>query len=124
QRLQVDLGRLVRAVLGPHRAVHRELGRGRFARKGFDDTVVFVFGEAESGGLGDGHSTDARTARFSKAPMTAAPSPLWKPTVGSTACSGCGIIPSTFPASLQTPAIAPVAPFGFDPSDERPSRSL
>ena len=46
----------------------------------------------------------SRAASTSEA-RSSAPSP--EPSSGSTACSGCGISPSTFPASLQTPATSP-----------------
>ena len=32
------------------------------------------------------------------------------------ACSGCGISPTTFPASLRTPAMSPTEPFGLPPA--------
>ena len=39
--------------------------------------------------------------------------PSAEPVSGFTACSGCGIRPSTFPSALQTPAMSSWAPFGF-----------
>ena len=38
-----------------------------------------------------------------------------EPVSGSTACSGCGIRPSTLPASLTTPAMSLSEPLGFSP---------
>ena len=40
-------------------------------------------------------------------------SPSVPPSSGSTACSGCGIGPSTLPLWLSTPAISSTLPFGF-----------
>ena len=45
----------------------------------------------------------------------------WDPTSGSTACSGCGISPTTLPAALRTPAMWFVAPFGLCASPSWPS---
>ncbi len=41
--------------------------------------------------------------------------PSVEPVSASTACSGCGIRPTTLPASLQTPAMSATEPFGFCP---------
>ena len=57
-------------------------------------------------------ATDNRAASTSE-PRISAPSA--EPSSGSTACSGCGIRPKTFPRSLQTPATSATAPFGFSP---------
>ncbi len=56
---QVHLGGLVRAVLGPHHRVHRELGRGGAAAEEVDDALVLVGLEAE---LRPGH-LDRRGSR-------------------------------------------------------------
>ncbi len=56
----------------------------------------------------------AATSRCSAAASTSAASrrpPSPEPSSGSTACSGWGIRPMTFPASLTTPATPPRAPF-------------
>ena len=42
-------------------------------------------------------------------------SPSVEPVSGSTACSGCGISPTTLPASFRTPAMSRADPFGFCP---------
>ena len=47
QRPQMDLRRLVRAVLGPHGAVHRELVAVRLASKCLRDPFELVVGQAE-----------------------------------------------------------------------------
>ena len=46
---QVQLGRLVRAVLGPHHRVHRQLGRGGAAAQQVDDALVLVLLQAQLG---------------------------------------------------------------------------
>lgn len=43
-------------------------------------------------------------------------SPSFDPVRGSTACSGCGIRPTTLPRSLRTPAMSLSEPFGFWPA--------
>ena len=55
-------------------------------------------------------SRAASTSEASRSPPSAEPSR------GSTACSGCGMSPKTFPAALQTPAMSSSAPLGFSPS--------
>src|SRR6185312_5295859 len=52
-------------------------------------------------------------AESTREPRINAPSVEPEPTSGSTACSGCGIIPKTLPCSLHTPAIEATEPFGF-----------
>lgn len=48
-------------------------------------------------------------------------SPSGRPSAGSQARSGCGIIPSTLPLSLTTPAISRTEPFGLAPAASAPS---
>ena len=50
----------------------------------------------------------------SREPSTSVPSV--EPRSGSTACSGCGMRPITFPSALTTPAISATEPFGLSPS--------
>src|SRR5690606_13624193 len=83
-----------------------------------DDAVVLLWRQAELGGpvaqrgprRGGRHAAAASTASRSE-PSTSLPSS--QPRSGSTARSGCGIMPMTFPASLTTPAIDRDEPFTF-----------
>src|SRR5690606_7023893 len=92
------------------------LGHVRLAAQALDDHVELLRGEPElggavaQGGAGDGraHAAAASTASRSE-PSTSRPSS--QPRSGSTARSGCGIMPITFPASLTTPAMARDEPF-------------
>src|SRR5690606_26334790 len=109
---------LVAAVLAPQRAEHAGLGHVRLAAQPLDDQVVLLGREAELGGSvaqrgpGDGsaHAAAASTASR-REPSTYRPSS--SPRSGSTARSGCGIIPMTFPASFTMPAIDRAEPFTF-----------
>ena len=47
-----------------------------------------------------------------KKPRPSVPGPV----SASIACSGCGMSPTTLPASLRTPAISPTDPFGLPPA--------
>ena len=52
-------------------------------------------------------------------------SPSAEPVSGSTACSGCGISPTTLPAALLTPAMSRAEPLKFVPgrvAERRPGR--
>jgi len=75
-------------------------------------------GLAERPGLSEGSRAQAAVSTRSRAestsePRISTPSVEPEPSSGSTACSGCGIRPKTFPRSLTTPAIAPTEPFGL-----------
>ncbi len=140
---QVDLAALVRAVLAPHDRVHRELGLGGAAAEHGADAVVLVRLEPEVGpgldlvrglrgagdrvdvggrerlldrgvglqpGLESGHTSTLST-------LVKKPSPsLPEPVSGSTACSGCGMIPTTLPAAFAIPAMSRSEPFGLPPA--------
>src|SRR5207248_11018075 len=56
----------------------------------------------------------AETSERTTAVNIARPSSL-QPVNESTACSGCGIRPTTLPASLQMPAMSRADPFGLPP---------
>ena len=99
QRLEQAARVLVAAVLGPHQAEDRELDLVRLAPQLLDDEVVLGVGEPELAVAGGDHDG---------APISASPST--EPVSTSTACSGCGISPSTLPASLQTPAMSRIEP--------------
>ena len=69
-------------------------------------------GAARAGGRGRGLSqaaTSARAVAASTSPASSSP-PSAEPSSGSTACSGWGMSPTTFPSALQTPATSPTAP--------------
>src|SRR6202012_4197378 len=122
---QVPLGGLVRAVLAPHDRVQRELGSGWPAVQRGHDRAVLVLGEPELGewlrqgrrarGLGDRVGGDARTPAGRKlSTEVKKPNPSADgPVSAETACSGCGIRPTTLPAALQTPAMSAAEPFGL-----------
>ncbi len=120
---QVHLGALVRAVLRPHDRVHRELGAGRAAAEDLADPGVLVLLEAEFApglpgvrgllGVLDGvEAHQAFTSCFSTEVKKPRPS-MVGPVSGSTACSGCGIRPTTLPAALVMPAMSRYEPFGL-----------
>lgn len=121
---QVHLAALVRAVLGPHDGVHGELGAGRTAAQDLAYARVLVFlqaqfgpGQLDLGGLGgvlDGvQSHQTLTSFFRIEVKNPRPSVRPVPISGSTACSGCGMRPTTLPAALETPAMSRSEPFGF-----------
>ena len=123
---EVHLARLVGAVLAPHDGVHRQLGRGGPAAEDLADALVLVGLEAQLGprllgvggaaGDGDGvelvahaETTWCRTEVKKASPSVVGPKP------GSTACSGCGMRPTTLPRSLVTPAMSRYEPLGLSP---------
>src|SRR5439155_6315989 len=118
QRLQMHARALITAVLGPHHGEDAELGQVRFPAKKPHDPIVFVGLEAVAfDRLGiDGHAVANAFTMDSR--MTR---PSTQPRAGSAARSGWGIMPTTFRASLQMPAIACSDPFGFATSSSRPS---
>ena len=73
-------------------------------------------GPGQAAGARGGARAQAAVSRRSRAASTSEPStsaPSVEPSSGSTACSGCGIRPKTFPRSFVTPAMAATEPFGF-----------
>ncbi len=82
---EMSARRLVRAVLGPHHRVHRQLGGPGLPPEDGDDGVVLVVGHAEPavGGFGHGASagTEARNERSRTRPSA-------DPSTGSLARSG------------------------------------
>ena len=129
QRPQQRLRALVRAVLAPHDAEHRELEVVRVAAaEAVADRVELVVGHAEAAmerlhrALGHGHRAGRLRPRRPPAPAARAalstsermiPSPSSEPRIASAARSGCGISPATLPAAFMTPAIARSEPFGL-----------
>jgi len=112
---QVDLARFIRTMLTPHDGVHGEFATRGSASKYFLNAFVFVRLEAQLRkwllkiGLLRcmGHRVDhdaptnARTALVKKG----IPSRLG-PVSASTACSGCGMRPTTLPRAFDIPAIS------------------
>ncbi len=103
---------LVGAVLGPEQAEHRQLDVVGLAAQLLDDQLELGVGQPQLAVLGelDRHAVAPAAATASKTR-----SPSVEPVSGSTACSGCGIRPTTLPASLRTPAMSRAEPFGFCP---------
>ena len=113
QRAQQLLGVLVGAVLGPHQREDGELDLVGLALHVLDDAVVLLVGEAQLAvARGDRHAASAAAAPTTERNSF---SPSSEPVSGSTACSGCGISPTTLPAALETPAMSRAEPFGFCP---------
>ena len=114
QRAEVDLRGFVRTVLGPHHRVHRELGSVRLPTEGRLDLRQLVVGEPELPVERSFLRTHPVTPAIAACSSDAKSGwPPVGPTSGSTACSGCGISPTTLPAGLLMPATLFVAPFGF-----------
>lgn len=125
---EVDLGGLVRAVLGPHDRVHGEFGAGGAAAEDLHHPLVLVLLQAEFGpGQLDVGGSGRVLDRVQRRPAHALtsflrievkkgrPSVRPEPMSGSTACSGCGMRPTTFPASLLIPAMSRSEPLGLRP---------
>src|SRR5690606_37371743 len=128
---QVDLAGLVRAVLGPHDRVHGQLGLGGAAAEDLPDPGVLVLGQAELGvrlllvgrGVGDADGVHddvqlgvrrlAPSVRWARTEATTPSPSVDGPVSASTACSGWGMRPTTFPASLAMPAMSRIAPLGL-----------
>ena len=141
QRPQVHARALVAAVLGPHHREDAELGHVRLAAEETDDALVFVgLQPVAFENLGIDHVliaalgprylrlTQGGPFRPAAVPVTndvtidwRMTSPSTLPSSGSQARSGCGIMPATFRASLQRPAMAFTEPFGLASSSRRPS---
>src|SRR5688572_26576357 len=123
QRAEVHLRGLVRTVLGPHRGVHRELVPVRLAPERRADHLELLVSKPELPrelvGNGVGHRPAPAITEESSDAKSACP-PVG-PTSGSTACSGCGMSPTTLPASFLIPAIPRRAPFGLCASETVPS---
>src|SRR5262245_4633795 len=104
-------GVLVGAVLRPEQGEHRQLDLVRLPAEQLLDALVLVVGQPQLAVPSFGDGPHAAAGWFAAARNRASPSS--DPVCGSTACSGCGIRPSTFPASLVTPAISRTLPLGL-----------
>ncbi len=123
---QVHLGALVGAVLAPHDRVHRQLGLRRPAAEHLADRGVLVVLQPELGvrllevgvlrGELDGVDRGHASTRLSRTEVKKTrPSVPAVPMRSSTACSGCGMIPTTLPRSLRIPAMSRALPLGLLP---------
>ena len=114
ERPQQRLRALVRAVLAPHDAEHRELEVVRVAAaEAVADGVELVVGHAETamerlhGSLGHGHRDPAATAGSlaARAALSTSermiPKPSSEPRIASDARSGCGMRPATLPGRVH-----------------------
>src|SRR5690606_2994573 len=123
------------AVLAPHDRDDAELGPGRLAAEPVDQPAPLVGGDAVLGGqlrgrlrLGARHDpapTRAGVPLFqaSAASNSMRPSSPPRPRMSSQARSGCGMRPTTLPASLHTPAMLFIEPLGLAASVTAPSGS-
>ena len=120
--LEVDLGALVAAVLGPHGREDAELGQVGLAADEADDEVVFVRGDVV---LGEDCRREVRFMGHIPAEDGFEDDQAVRRCRGSapTARSGWGIIPMTLPRLLIRPAIAWSEPLTLDSSVSRPSAS-
>src|SRR5262249_62371361 len=101
----------------PHHRKNAELGQVRLTAEERQYALVFVGLEAVTfEDLRVNHLMAIALTMDSKIARPSTP-----PSSGSQARSGCGIMPTTFRASLQMPAIACTDPFGFQPSSRAPS---
>ena len=123
---QVSLRGLVRAVLGPHHRIHRQLSiRGASTQDFLDTGILVVFQTQGSIGLLQVRrsnrirhgviqaTTHAIVGHFSSSFTTETNSSKPSsegPVSSSHACSGCGIKPTTRPLAEHTPAIALTEP--------------
>ena len=144
QRPEERLRALVRAVLAPHHAEHRQLELVRVAAEPGPDRVELVVGEPEPAverllarpppaddrlaatGASSAAADRDRAAGAARAAALSTsermiPSPSSEPRTASTAVSGWGIRPATLPAAFVTPAIARSEPFGFARSSSPPA---
>ena len=95
---QQPLGVLVGAVLRPHQPEDGELDLVGLALHVLDDEVVLVVREPELAVAGgDRHAASVAAAATAERNSLM---PSSEPVSGSTACSGCGIRPTTLPAGV------------------------
>src|SRR5689334_9623811 len=123
----MHLGRLVGAVLAPHDGIHRELGVGRSPGGDLLDPRVLVVLQPElgkrlldvgvPGAVVDGFVRSSHTAtKDLRTEANIARPSVPGPVRSSMACSGCGIRPTTLPASLRMPAMSRRLPLGLLPT--------
>ena len=95
-------------MLRPHEAEDRELDLVGLAADQRDDALVLGVGQPElgSGGTSPVPADDVGWRAAASAADSNSRSPSAEPVSGSTACSGCGISPTTLPARLLTPAMS------------------
>src|SRR6185295_6093163 len=114
-------------VLGPHHREDSQLGQVRLASHERDDAFVLIGLQTvafENGGVN--HRCKARLSaeRNAQTMESKITQPSTPPSSASQARSGCGIMPTTLRAPLQSAAIALTDPFGFHASSTRPCGSV
>src|SRR5437868_316691 len=116
-------------MLRPHHREDTEFGESRRTAENALYVVKFVRAEAMRARLSEINLRLARQRSWRHAHLALSTierkilSPSSPPSIGSTACSGCGIRPNTLKRSLHTPAIACIEPLGFAPSSSPPEAS-
>src|SRR5258708_2505450 len=117
-------------MLRPHHRKNAELGPGRSAPDYLFDLFVLVGGKAVRAGFSEIYLPIARDRDRRALAHRALPAidsnilrPSVPPSIGSTACSGCGIKPNTLNRSLATPAMARIDPFRLASFVSRPVAS-
>src|SRR5205823_10489961 len=108
--------RLVRAVLRPEHAHHAQLQRVRLSPQPLHDQVVLGAGQRHLAQLPVAyHGAHPATPTTPAAATTERKSrrPSSPPSPGSAQRSGCGIIPSTLPSRLTSPAMLCCEPVGL-----------
>ncbi len=120
---QVHLGGFVGAVLAPHHRVHGQLGTGGAPAEDVADALVLVrlqpeFGERllllrRCGGGGDGIQAHRAPTKVLRTEVKKPRPSVVGPKPASTACSGCGIKPTTLPRALLIPAMSRRDPLGL-----------
>ena len=138
---QVNLGRLVGAMLRVEGRGDPQLGPGRTATQQLAESAELLPGQAvigREGRIDDRLACRGIRRRHRPYPPAAAnaptrpptataparrPRPSRLPSISSAHRSGCGIRPSTLPPALQIPAIARSDPFRFAAGSRRPASS-
>ena len=106
-----DLARARKALERGAGAAEGARGRARDGQRRGDQVVPTGAGRAAARERGSGLRRARRAlARRGDEPGEDGDPPVG-PSSGSTACSGCGIMPTTLPAAFRTPATPPREPF-------------
>src|SRR5262245_30819844 len=107
-------------MLAPKQRVHRQLDLVRRPTLLLADQLVLRLGQPQRQRVGESGERDLHRHHAAIIIELKIFNPsVEPPTSRSTACSGCGIKPNTFPASLLTPAMACSEPLKFSPAAYR-----